>query len=217
MRWKYGTPPAGNANYAWVQHFIHHLAPNGIAGFVLANGSMSSMQSGEGEIRQQIVEADLVDCIVALPGQLFYATQIPVCLWFLAKNKESNGHPRSTGRDPVHRRPEARADGDPGPPGPRRRGHRRRWPTTYHEWRNKKGSYEDVAGFCKSATLDEIKTHDFVLTPGRYVGAEDAEDDGEPFDQRFPLFLKTLNEQFTQGQELEARIRDALKEIEREL
>src|SRR5439155_1199198 len=183
-RWKYGTPPAGNANYAWVQHFLHHLAPTGLAGFVLANGSMSSNQSGEGDIRQAIIEADLVDCMVALPGQLFYSTQIPVCLWFLSRNKvggTSSASPkfrirrgetlfidtRKLGRmiDRVHLE---LTDEDI-----------QKTAGTYHAWRGDKGAgkYEDIAGFCKSAKLDEIRAHGFVLTPGRYVGAEEAEDD----------------------------------------
>ena len=184
-RWKFGVPPTGNANFAWVQHMIHHLAPTGIAGFVLANGSMSSNQSGEGEIRKNIIEADLVDCMIALPGQLFYSTQIPACLWFLARDKK-NGRfrdrrgqmlfidTRKMGRmvDRTHRE---LTDEDIA-----------RIAGTYHAWRGEKeaGKYEDVAGFCKSATLDEIRKHGHVLTPGRYVGAEAQEDDGEPFEEK---------------------------------
>ena len=210
VRWKYGAPPAGNANFAWVQQFIHHLAPSGTAGFVLANGSMSSMQSGEGDIRKRLVEADLVDCVVACPGQLFYATQIPVCLWYVTKSKAANGHrdrrgetlfidARKLGRmeTRVHRVLDAEdiakvAD-------------------TYHGWRSKGGSYEDAAGFCKSATLDEIKAHDFVLTPGRYVGAEDVEDDGEPFDEKMHRLTAELSAQMAQGAELDEQIRTALE------
>src|SRR5437763_12290236 len=171
-RWKFGVPPGGNANFAWVQHFIHHLAPTGLAGFVLANGSMSSNQSGEGEIRKAIIEADLVDCMVALPGQLFYSTQIPVCLWFLARNKK-NGRFRDrrgesllidarklgTMVDRVHRE---LTDADLA-----------KIAETYHAWRGDKNSkmkYQDESGFCKSATLDDIRHHDHILTPGRYVG-----------------------------------------------
>src|SRR2546422_2368233 len=169
VRWKYGVPPAGNANFAWVQHFIYHLAPTGTAGFVLANGSMSSNQSGEGEIRKAIIEADLVDCMVGMPGQLFYSTPIPVCLWFLARDKKINRFRDRRGEvlfidarklgvmlDRVHRdlteEDTARIAG------------------TYHAWRGDKGAgkYEDIAGFCKSAKLEEIRAHAHVLTPGRY-------------------------------------------------
>ena len=172
-RWVYGVPPAGNANYAWVQHFISHLAPTGIAGFVLANGSMSTNQSGEGEIRKAIIEADLVDCMVALPGQLFYSTQIPVCLWFLARNKRNGRFRDRRGEtlfidarklgsmiDRVHRE---LTDEDIA-----------KIAGTYHAWRGDKGAgkYADVPGFCKAAKLDDIRKHGHVLTPGRYVGAE---------------------------------------------
>src|SRR2546426_5108855 len=195
-RWKYGAPPVGNANFAWVQHMIHHLAPSGIAGFVLANGSMSSNQSGEGEIRKNIVEADLVDCMVALPGQLFYATQIPVCLWFLARDKK-NGRfrdrrgqvlfvdARNLGRmvDRTHRE---LTDEDVA-----------RVAGTYHAWRGEKdaGEYADVPGFCKSATVEEIRKHGHVVTPGRYVGAEAQEDDGEPFEEKMTRLTATFREQ----------------------
>jgi type I restriction enzyme M protein len=184
-RWRYGVPPAGNANFAWVQHIVHHLAPAGVAGFVLANGSMSSNQSGEGEIRKSLIEADLVDCMVALPGQLFYSTQIPACLWFLARDRkrgrfrDRRGHvlfldARKLGRmvDRTHRELTnediARIAG------------------TYHAWRGKNDAdeYADVPGFCKNATLEEIRKHGHVLTPGRYVGAEAQEDDGEPFEEK---------------------------------
>lgn len=209
VRWKYGNPPTGNANYGWVQHFIHHLAPSGTAGFVLANGSMSSMQSGEGDIRQKMVEADLVDCIVACPGQLFYATQIPVCLWFLTKNKAGSGHrnrrgetlfidARKLGRmeTRVHRVLDAEVIA--------------KVADTYHAWRNHDGGYEDVAGFCKSTNLDEIKAHDFVLTPGRYVGAEALEDDGEPFDEKMNRLTAELSSQLAEAAELDEQIRAAL-------
>jgi len=209
VRWRYGTPPTSNANFGWVQHFIHHLAPSGTAGFVLANGSMSSMQSGEGDIRQRIVEADLVDCIVACPGQLFYATGIPVCLWFLTKNKKANGHrdgqgetlfidARKLGR--METRVHRVFDPD----------HVANVAETYHAWRNKGGTYEDVAGFCKSATLDEIKAHDFVLTPGRYVGAEEVEDDGEPFEEKMQRLTAELSAQMAEAAELDEQIRTAL-------
>ncbi len=209
VRWKYGAPPVGNANYGWVQHFVHHLSPTGTAGFVLANGSMSSMQSGEGDIRQRLVEADLVDCVVACPGQLFYATPIPVCLSFLTRGKAGNGHrdrrgetlfidARKLGRmeTRVHRvlDPEDIA----------------RVADTYHAWRNKEGVYEDVPGFCKSAALDEIKAHDFVLTPGRYVGAEELERDDESFSARMRRLAATLDDQFKQSARLEAAVRHHL-------
>ncbi|MFB3891133.1 MAG: type I restriction-modification system subunit M [Phycisphaerae bacterium] len=214
VRWKYGTPPAGNANYAWVQHFIHHLAPTGTAGFVLANGSMSSNQSGEGDIRKAIVEADLVDCMVALPGQLFYSTQIPVCLWFLARSK-GNGKFRDRrgqtlfidGRklgSMVDRTHAELTDADI-----------EKVAGTYHAWRGDKdaGKYADVAGFCKSATAEEIASHGHVLTPGRYVGAEAIEDDGEPFDQKMARLTKTLAEQFAESAGLEKAIRANLQGI----
>ncbi len=211
VRWRFGTPPAGNANFAWVQHFIHHLAPKGTAGFVLANGSMSSQQSGEGEIRRKIVEADLVDCMVALPGQLFYSTQIPVCLWFLARSKK-NGRfrdrrgqtlfidARKLGRmvDRTHR---VLTDDDIA-----------RIAGTYHAWRGDAGAgdYEDVPGFCKSASTEEIAGHDFVLTPGRYVGAEEIEEDDEPFEEKMARLVATLEEQFAEGKRLEEMVRRSL-------
>lgn len=213
-RWKYGTPAAGNANFAWVQHIISHLAPKGCAGFVLANGSMSSNQSGEGEIRQKIVEADLVDCMVALPGQLFYNTQIPACLWFLTKNKKGKGKgdrsretlfidARKLGvmRDRVHRNltPEEIE----------------RIAATYHAWRGDKdgGDYEDVAGFCKSATTEEIEENGYVLTPGRYVGAEDLEEEEEPSLEKMGRLVRKLGGQFADGAKLEKEIRQNFKEL----
>src|SRR5207244_4706823 len=194
-RWVYGVPPAGNANYAWVQHFIHHLAPTGLAGFVLANGSMSSNQSGEGEIRKAIIEADLVDCMVALPGQLFYSTQIPVCLWFLTRNKK-NGRfrdrsgetffidARKMGRmtDRVHRKLTNEDIANIG--------------SIYHAWRDKSaGDYADVAGLCRGVKLDDIRNHGYVLAPGRYVGAEAAEEDDEPFGEKMKRLSTTLRQQ----------------------
>ncbi|MCC7111055.1 MAG: SAM-dependent DNA methyltransferase [Deltaproteobacteria bacterium] len=213
VRWKHGTPPASNANFGWVQHFLHHLAPQGIAGFVLANGSMSSQQSGEGEIRKALVEADLVDCMVALPGQLFYSTQIPACLWFLARDKKGGsrfrdrrGHTlfidaRKLGRmvDRVHRE---LTEEDVA-----------RVAATYHAWRGDKGAgeYAEIAGYSKSCTLEEIGIHGFVLTPGRYVGAEDVVDDDEPFEERMGHLVATLNEQFAEGARLEKAIRENLR------
>jgi type I restriction enzyme M protein len=217
VRWKYGVPPEGNANFAWVQHFLHHLAPAGIAGFVLANGSMSSQQSGEGGIRKAIVDADLVDCMVALPGQLFYSTQIPVCLWFLARDKKNGLGGR--GKKMRNRQKEtlfidARKLGSLVD-----RVHRElsdddiaRIVDAYHSWRGDgAGKYEDVAGFCKSATTEEIAAHQFVLTPGRYVGAEEVEDDGEPFEEKMKRLVATLEGQFAEGARLEQEIRKNLR------
>ncbi len=213
-RWVYGTPPAGNANFAWVQHFIYHLAPTGLAGFVLANGSMSSNQSGEGEIRKAIIEADLVDCMVALPGQLFYSTQIPVCLWFIARNKK-NGRFRDrrgetlfldarkmgTMVDRVHKE---LTDEDVA-----------KLAGTYHAWRGDKdsGEYADIPGFCKAAKLDDIRKHGHVLTPGRYVGAEAAEADGESFEKKMKRLTATLREQQKEAAKLDAVITASIKEL----
>ena len=214
IRWKFGTPPAGNANFAWVQHFIHHLAPNGLAGFVLANGSMSSNQSGEGEIRKNIIEADLVDCMVAMPGQLFYSTQIPVCLWFIARDKKNRQHRDRRGEtlfidarkmgtliDRVHRELTVEdiskiAD-------------------TYHAWRGDKSAvnYEDIPGFCKSTKLDDIRHHGHILTPGRYVGAAEVEDDGEPFKEKMTRLTDKLREQASQANRLEKLIWANLEDI----
>ena len=214
VRWTFGGAPVGNANYAWIQHIIHHLTPNGLAGFVLANGSMSSNQSGEGDIRQAIVEADLVDCMIALPGQLFFTTQIPACLWFLSRNKKNHRF-RDRSRQILFidaRKLASLID----------RTHRdlsdeelTRIASTYHAWRGEKdaGQYEDVPGFCKSATLDEIASHGYVLTPGRYVGAEDVEDDGEPFDEKLKRLTMKLDEQFKASAQLEQAIRENLRRL----
>lgn len=213
-RWVYGAPPAGNANFAWVQHFIHHLAPHGMAGFVLANGSMSSNQSGEGEIRKAIVEADLVDCMVSLPGQLFYATQIPVCLWFLARGK-ANGRFRhrssetlfidarnlGTMTDRVHRE---LTDADIA-----------KIAGAYHAWRGDPdaGDYADVPGFCKSAALDDMRKHGHVLTPGRYVGAAPGAEDAEPFDDKMRRLVAALQQQQAEAARLDAVIAANLREL----
>jgi len=206
-RWKFGVPPVGNANFAWVQHIIHHLAPGGVAGFVLANGSMSSNQSGEGEIRKNIIEADLVDCMVALPGQLFYSTQIPACLWFIARDRH-NGKYRDRRGEVLFI--DARKMGVMVS-----RTHREltdeeihRIARTYHAWRGQKeaGEYADVPGFCKSATIEEIRKHGYVLTPGRYVGAELREDDDEPFDEKMKRLVATLREQQAEAARLDAAI-----------
>jgi type I restriction enzyme M protein len=213
-RWQFGAPPVGNANFAWVQHIVHHLAPAGVAGFVLANGSMSSNQSGEGEIRKALIEGDLVDCMVALPGQLFYSTQIPACLWFLARDRRNGkfrdrrGHvlfidARKMGRmvDRTHRE---LTDEDVG-----------RIANTYHAWRGEKeaGDYADVAGFCKSATLEDVRKHGHVLTPGRYVGAEAQKDDGEPFEEKMKRLVASLRAQQAEAAKLDAAIAGNLAEL----
>ena len=218
-RWVYGDPPPGNANFAWVQHFIHHLAPNGVAGFVLANGSLSSNTSGEGAIRRAIVEADLVDCLVALPGQLFYSTQIPVALWFLARNK-GNGRGLD-GRALRDRRGEtlfidARKLGYMEDRTHRNLGEGEiaRIADTYHAWRGDgAGEYVDVAGFCKGATLDAIRESGFVLTPGRFVGAEQAQDEGESLAEKMAWLTATLEAQFAESATLEAQIRANLQRL----
>jgi len=213
-RWQYGTPPARNANFAWVQHIVHHLAPSGVAGFVLANGSMSSNQSGEGEIRKNLIEADLVDCMVALPGQLFYSTQIPACLWFLARDRKDGKFRDRRGEvlfidarklGPLVDRTHRELTGED----------IKRIADTYHAWRGEEdaGEYEDIPGFCKSATLEELRKHGHVLTPGRYVGAEAAEDDGEPFQQKMKRLTATLREQQAEAAKLDAAITANLREL----
>ncbi len=213
-RWVYGVPPAGNANFAWVQHFIYHLAPTGLAGFVLANGSMSSSTSGEGEIREKIIEADLVDCMVALPGQLFYSTQIPVCLWFLARNKR-NGRFRDRRGESLFI--DARKMGTLV-----ERVHRElsnedvaNIAGTYHAWRGDENAanYADIRGFCKGAKLDDIREHGHVLTPGRYVGAEEVEDDGELFEDKMKRLVAALREQTAEASKLDATIAANMKEL----
>ena len=213
-RWQYGVPPVGNANFAWVQHIVYHLSPTGVAGFVLANGSMSSNQSGEGEIRKNLIEAGLVDCMVALPGQLFYSTQIPACLWFLARDRKNGKFrdrrgeilfidARKMGRmvDRTHRE---LTDEDIA-----------KIANTYHAWRGEKeaGEYQDVPGFCKSATLDEVRKHGYVLTPGRYVGAEAQKDDGEPFEEKMARLVAQLREQQAEAARLDKAIAANLKEL----
>lgn len=217
VRWSYGVPPKGNANFAWVQHFIHHLSPNGMAGFVLANGSMSSNQSGEGEIRKAIIEADLVDCMVALPGQLFYSTQIPVCLWFLARNK-NDGKRRDRRKETLFI--DARKMGSMVSRVSREltEADLEKITSTYHAWRGDPlhsqpslFNYSDIPGFCKSTTTSEIAAHGYVLTPGRYVGAEEVEDDGEPFEEKMPRLVAELNTQFAESAKLEQAIKANLK------
>jgi type I restriction enzyme M protein len=223
-RWKFGVPPTGNANFGWVQHIVHHLAPSGTAGVVLANGSMSSTQSGEGDIRRALIEGvegkpGVVDCMVALPGQLFYSTQIPVCLWFLARDR-TNGVARKSKlrnrRDEilfidarklghmVDRTRKEFSDDDIA-----------KITNAYHAWRGEKeaGTYADEPGFCKSATLEEIREHGHVLTPGRYVGAADVEEDEIPFPERFAALQAELETQFTESDQLTATIRERLAGI----
>ena len=207
QRWLYGVPPVGNANFAWVQHIAHHLAPSGTAGFVLANGSMASNQGGEGEIRKNLIEADIVDCMVALPSQLFYSTQIPACLWFLARNRRNA--PNKNARD---RRGEilfvdARKLGRMVD-----RTHREltnddisRIADAYRAWRSA-DDYADEPGFCKSATIDDVRKHGYVLTPGRYVGVEPQQDDGEPFAEK----MSRLTAQWSAQQTEAARLDDAI-------
>jgi type I restriction enzyme M protein len=226
-RWVFGTPPPGNANFAWVQHFIHHLAPTGTAGSVLANGSMSSNQSGEGEIRKAIVEADLVVCVVALPCQLFYATQIPVRLWLLAREKR-NGRFRDRGGETLFidaRKSGAMVD----------RVHRQlteadigKIAGTYHAWRGTSATpspsmaegrdggereYADVPGFCKSASLEDIRKHGHVLTPGRFVGAGVVDEDDEPFDEKMHRLVATFQQQQPSAAKLDAAIAANLREL----
>jgi type I restriction enzyme M protein len=218
VRWRFSVPPASNANFAWMQHMIHHLSPTGMLGLVLANGSMSSTTSGEGEIRKNIVEADLVDCMVALPGQLFYGTQISACLWFIARDK--TGRATRGGKGLRERRGEALfidarslgtmvsrtqkelTDEDIS-----------RIADTYRAWRGQKGEYADVPGFCSSATIEEIREHGHVLTPGRYVGAGDNEGDAEPFEEKMARLVSELGQQLTEAVRLDEAIARSLSEL----
>ena len=214
-RWKFGVPPVSNANYAWLQHIHHHLAPNGTAGVVLANGSMSSGQSGEGDIRRVMVEGDVVDCMIALPGQLFYSTQIPACLWFLTRNKNP-GHDWRDRRGEVlfidsrrlgymvDRTRKELSDEDIA-----------KIAQIYHAWRGEPEAavYADEPGFCKAAMLEEIRENSHVLTPGRFVGAAVAETDDVPFEERFSELQETLTEQFAEAEKLNTIIQTKLKRI----
>jgi len=213
-RWKYGKPPVNNANFAWVQHFIHHLAPSGIAGFVLANGSMSSNQSNEGEIREAIIEADLVDCMIALPGQLFYSTPISACLWFVSRNKK-NGKFRDRSGQTLFI--DARKLGHLVD-----RTHRElsddeiiHIAQTYHSWRGEKDTseYQDVPGFCKSATTEEVAEHSYILVPGRYVGATEIEEDDEGYEEKITRLVVKLEEQFNSSATLDKIIQENLKRL----
>lgn len=214
-RWKYGIPPRNNANFGWMQHMIYHLAPNGELGLVLANGSLSSNTSGEGEIRQRIVEAGLVDCIVALPKQLFYNTGIPACLWFISR-KGPNSPKKRAGevlfidasemgfmKDRTHRE---FSDED-----------LTKITSVYHAWENGSEEYQDVKGFCKSATLEEIEKHGFVMTPGRYVGIPDEVEDGIAFEEKMAELTKTLKEQMEKESELNKEIKKQLAKVGFEL
>ncbi|MTI11819.1 class I SAM-dependent DNA methyltransferase [Sansalvadorimonas verongulae] len=210
-RWQYGTPPSGNANFAWLQHMLYHLAPNGSMGLLLANGSMSSNTNNEGTIRKALIENDLVECMVALPGQLFTNTQIPACIWFLTKNKSERTNSR--GRKLRNRKGEVLFIDA------RNLGYMKdrvlrdftqddlnRVTEIFHNWQVGE-NYKDEAGFVKSAELDELKKHDFVLTPGRYVGAAAEEDDGEPFAEKMARLTGQLKEQFAESDRLEAEIK----------
>ncbi len=205
-RWKHGTPPSGNANYGWMMHMLYHLAPSGVMSTVLANGSLSSNTSGEGDIREKLVERDLVECIVALPKQLFYNTGIPACLWFLRREKSNHSKEilfidaseMGFMKDRVHR---DLAEEDINT-----------IKETYHNWRKGDG-YEDVKGYCKSATIEEIQKHKHVLTPGRYVGVLDEEDDGIPFEDKMADLSATLKEQMEKETELNQEIKDQLSNI----
>lgn len=204
VRWKYGVPPAGNANYAWIQHMIHHLAPNGKIGLVLANGALSTQISGEGEIRKKIIEDDLVEGIVAMPTQLFYSVTIPVTLWFITKNKKQKGKTlfidaRKMGYM-VDRKHRDFTDEDI-----------QKLADTFFQFQE--GILEDVKGFCAVAELQEIKKQDYILTPGRYVGIEEAEDDGEPFEEKMEKLTSELSDMFAKSHELEEEIRRKLGAI----
>jgi type I restriction enzyme M protein len=230
-RWAYGAPPVGNANYAWLQHIVHHLAPHGFAGVVLANGSMSSQQSGEGDIRKAMIEAGVVDCMVTLPGQLFYSTQIPACLWILARNRRggpcarpASGQPQGFGQPqglPLRDRRgevlfiDARNLGALVDRTRRELGEQEigKIAATYHAWRGEPnaGNYADIPGFCKAAPLEEIRKHGHVLTPGRYVGAAAQQDDGEPFEEKMQRLAAQWREQQKEAARLDAAIEANLK------
>ena len=213
VRWKFGVPPKNNANFAWVQHFIYHLAPTGTAGFVLANGSMSSNTSNEGEIRKNIIKADMVDCMVALPSQLFYNTMIPACLWFVTRDKKDNKFrdrrgeilfidARNMGKM-IDRRHRELTEEDV-----------QKISDTYHSWRGEnKQKYEDVIGFCKVAKLDEVEKNNFILTSGRYVGIPEEEDDPEGFEEKMKRLTQELKEQMEEGKKLDAEIKKNLKSV----
>ncbi len=209
-RWKYGNPPVGNANFAWVQHFVHHLSPKGTAAFVLANGSLSTKSGGEGDIRRKLVEDDLVDCIVAMPDKLFFNTGIPVSLWFISKDRHGNGHRSRSGEVlfidarrlgwMATRRLRELTDEDIA-----------QVSGVYHLWRNHDGGYEDVPGFCKAVSVAEIASHDFILTPGRYVGEEDVLLDDEPAEAKIARLTDELMGELDRGRRIEDDIRGRLQ------
>jgi type I restriction enzyme M protein len=212
-RWKFGRPPASNANYAWIQHFIHHLAPDGRAGFVMANGSLTSNQSGEGRIRAAIVRDDLVDCIVACPGQLFYTTQIPVCLWFLDRDKQSGSARDRRGEtlfidarqmgQKISRTQIEFSDEEIA-----------RIADTYHAWRGTEdGKYEDEKGFCASVSLEEVEKHAFALTPGRYVGAPESEEDEIEFEEKMAGLVDRLADELAESERLTDEVKKALGSV----
>jgi type I restriction enzyme M protein len=212
VRWRFGVPPVGNANFAWIQHMIHHLAPHGIAGFVLANGSLSSNTSNEGEIRKNIIEADLVDCIVALPSQLFFNTMISACLWFVSRDRENHKFRNRQGEILFI---DARKMGIM-----KDRRHRelteeeiKKISSTYHAWRGEGEEYKDIAGFCKSATIDEIRKQGYILTPGRYVGMVEEEDDGILFEEKMKKLTHELAEQMEEAKRLDEEIKKNLSSI----
>ena len=207
-RWKYGLPPKGNANFAWIQHMIRHLSPRGTAGFVLANGSMGSQTGGEGDIRKQLVLNDMVDAIVTLPSQLFFNVAIPCCLWFVSRDR-INRHGkvlfidgRNLGKMVTRRNRELTEEDIA------------RVAKTYHDYKTVSADYTDQPGFCKVADLEEIKQHDYILTPGRYVGVEETEEDDEPFAEKFARLTAELEGQFTKSRELEVKIKENLARIE---
>ncbi len=211
-RWQYGVPPSGNANFAWMQHMIYHLSPKGILALVLSNGSLSSNTSGEGEIRKNIVRADLVDCVVALPKQLFYNTGIPACLWFISRKRSGNGDRKRTGEILFIDASEVGFMAD--------RTHRefseedlKKVFGTYHEWRSKNSKYEDVKGFCMSAKMEEIEKHSFIMTPGRYVGIPDEEDDGISFEEKMAVLTKELKAQMEEEGKMNEEIKRQLGKI----
>ncbi|MBS4058397.1 MAG: SAM-dependent DNA methyltransferase [Bacteroidales bacterium] len=222
-KWKYGIPPTGNANYAWLQHFVSKLAPYGTAGIVLANGSMSSEIATEGEIRKAMIEADLIDCMVSLPSQLFYNTQIPACLWFLARNKTSTSPPGRGGGEGfrnrtneilfidarelgtmISRKQKELSDNDIA-----------KISDTYHKWRSKEfeTKYKDVAGFCKSANIQDVRKNNYILTPGRYIDFKEVAEDGQAFDEKMQMLISTLSVQMQKANELDEEIKRNLAKI----